>query len=241
MDRWDWTRVLGPLAPYAAGYERWLLARGFASLSLPRRMWQFDHLSRWLEREALSADQLTPGRAQEFLVARRNAGYVTWVSGLSLRLPLGYLREVGAIPSGSPVLTDRRVDRLLEDYRVYLARERGLDRGGDPQVRERCSLVFGGQGTDRRAGLGAPDCGRCQRVSRPGVPAAECLGSADAGGQAPRPVALSARRGVDPDSVAVGGSRGRGSSRPLAGAWARAGGRTQFGGQLRSSEGHGSS
>src|SRR5579862_7586030 len=126
MDRWDWTRVSGPLAPYAAGYERWLLARGFASLSLPRRMWQFDHLSRWLEHEGLSTDQLTPARAQEFLVARRCAGYVTWVSDLSLRLPLGYLREAGVIPSGSPLLTDRPVDRLLEDYRLYLARERGL-------------------------------------------------------------------------------------------------------------------
>ena len=126
MDRWDWTRVSGPLARYAAGYDGWLADQGFAPRSRPGRMRQFDDLSRWLEQVALSAEELTPARVEQFVAERRNAGHVRWVSPLSLRLPLRYLRESGVIPTASRVLTDRRLDRLLEDYRVYLERERGL-------------------------------------------------------------------------------------------------------------------
>ena len=126
MDRWDWSCVSGSLAPYAAGYERWLVGRGFVPLALPKRMRQLDHLSRWLECEGVSAGQLTQERVERYLVARRAAGYVTWVSGLSMRLPLAYLRGVGVVPAAMPALAERPVERLLEDYCVYLARERGL-------------------------------------------------------------------------------------------------------------------
>jgi integrase/recombinase XerD len=39
---------------------------------------------------------------------------------------LGYLREIGVVPAPRPVSMHRRLERLLEDYRVYLACERGL-------------------------------------------------------------------------------------------------------------------
>jgi integrase/recombinase XerD len=126
MDRWDWARVSGPLAPYAAGYDRWLMGQGFAPLSRPRRMRQFDDLSRWLEHEGLSTRELAPQRVEQFLVARREAGCVRSVSELSMRLPLGYLREIGVVPAPRPVSMERRLEQLLEDYRVYLARERGI-------------------------------------------------------------------------------------------------------------------
>ena len=125
MDRWDWYCVSGSLSPYAAGYERWLVDRGFARLALQKRMRQLDDLSRWLEREGLSGGQLTPQRAEKYVAARRAAGYVTWVSELSLRLPLAHLRGIGVVPA-RPGLAERPVERLLEDYCVYLARERGL-------------------------------------------------------------------------------------------------------------------
>ena len=80
--------VSGPLAPYGAGYVSWLEARGFSPGALGGRVWQLDHLSRWLEREGLVGAELTLGRVEEFLVARRSAGYVTWVSALSMRMPL---------------------------------------------------------------------------------------------------------------------------------------------------------
>ena len=72
---------------------------------------QFDHLSRWLDREGLRVDQLTPARQEQFLAARRAAGYRTWVSARSLRVPLAYLREVVPVP-----VPDGPLEGLLEDY-----------------------------------------------------------------------------------------------------------------------------
>jgi integrase/recombinase XerD len=118
--------VSGPLAPYAEAYERWLLARGFRPRGVPKRVWQLDHLSRWLERERLTADRLSPERAEQFVAARRAAGYRTWVSSLSMRLPLAFLREIGVAPASMPTAPAGEVERLLSAYRQYLVRERGL-------------------------------------------------------------------------------------------------------------------
>ena len=118
--------VSGPLAGYAWGFEGWLAAKGFTAQGTCHRVWQFDHLSRWLEREGLQPDQLTPARLEQFLAARRAAGYVTWVSPRSLRVPLTYLREVGAVAPLAPAMAAGVIDELLCDYRRYLACERGL-------------------------------------------------------------------------------------------------------------------
>ena len=118
--------VSGPLAEHAAGFERWLAAKGYSAQGAWHRLWQLDHLSRWLEREQLRPDELTPGCLEQFLAARRAAGYLTWVSPRSLRVPLAFLREVGAVPVLAPIATDGPIDELLGDYRRYLVFERGL-------------------------------------------------------------------------------------------------------------------
>ena len=92
-------------------------AKGFTAQGTCHRVWQFDHLSRSLEREGLQPDQLTPARLEQFLAARRAAGYVTWVSPRSLRVPLTYLREVGAVAPLAPAMAAGVIDELLCDYR----------------------------------------------------------------------------------------------------------------------------
>ena len=84
MGRKVWFPVVsGPLAPYAAGFERWLADRGYAPWTVGDRLYQLDQLSRWLEGEGLTAGELTTMRAAEFASARRRAGLVTWCSKLS--------------------------------------------------------------------------------------------------------------------------------------------------------------
>jgi len=130
MGDWVWApAVAGPLAPSAAGYESWLAARSFSRRTVPGRVWQLDHLSRWLDREGLGPEELTPERVELFLAARRAAGYVTWVSPLSMRLPLAFLREVGVVPVSAASVADGPLEELLDGYRRYLARERGLAQG----------------------------------------------------------------------------------------------------------------
>jgi integrase/recombinase XerD len=152
----------GPLAQYAAGYGSWLAARGYSRWTVAHRLWQLDLLSRWLDRERLEPGELTPERVMEFLAARRAAGYSSWVSGRSMTLPLGYLRELGVVPvETAPAVVDDPLERLLADYCRYLLDERGLT--------ER--TVFGRYGSAARLFLTG-------RVSADGSGLA-CLGGAE--------------------------------------------------------------
>jgi integrase/recombinase XerD len=118
--------VSGPLAPFAAGFASWLTSRAYSPSAAADRLYQFDQLSRWLEREGLGVDELTGERAERFLAARRAAGLVTWVAPQSTLLPLGYLRALGVAPAPAAVLAQGPLEELLEDYRRYLSIERGL-------------------------------------------------------------------------------------------------------------------
>ena len=127
MGRKVWFPVVsGPLAPYAAGFERWLADRGYAPWTVGDRLYQLDQLSRWLERERLTAGELTTMRAAEFASARRRPGLVTWCSKRNAALPLQYLREIGIVMPPAPTIVDDPVEQLLADYRRYLLIERGL-------------------------------------------------------------------------------------------------------------------
>jgi site-specific recombinase XerD len=89
-------------------------------------VYQFDQLSRWLQREGLGAVELTGEQAERFAAARRAAGLVTWAAPRSAMLPVGYLRGLGVAPPPVPVLAQGPLQELLADYRRYLSVERGL-------------------------------------------------------------------------------------------------------------------
>ena len=118
--------VRGSLAPWAPGFEDWLVARGFSRWTVRQRVCLFAVLSGWLEREGLGAGDLDEARAGLFVAARRRAGLKSWVSPRCVALPLTYLREVGAVPPPVPVAADGPVEVLLGGYREYLLVERGL-------------------------------------------------------------------------------------------------------------------
>lgn len=118
--------VSGPLALWEAPYRSWLAAQGFTPGTIGDVMFHLDGLSRWLERERVAVSELTPERVGEFERERLAAGYCRrWAR--CARLPLRFLREVGAAPQiPAPARVDGPVERVLVDYRAYLARERGL-------------------------------------------------------------------------------------------------------------------
>jgi integrase/recombinase XerD len=125
--KWVWDpNVSGPLEPYATGFRSWLEERGFSGSGVSHRTWQFGHLSRWLEGEGLGSGELTAQHVERFLTARRSAGYRTWVSSLSLRVPLRYLTEIGVVQATERVGGDGPLEQLLDDYHRYLECERGL-------------------------------------------------------------------------------------------------------------------
>ncbi|MGO9975806.1 MAG: hypothetical protein ACLP01_23980 [Solirubrobacteraceae bacterium] len=119
-------RVSGPLVSWEVPYRSWLVAQGFTRASIGDVMFHFAGLSCWLERERPAVGELTPERVEQFELERLAAGYSRrWAR--CTRLPLRFLREVGAVPQVSaPVVANGPIERVLLDYRAYLARERGL-------------------------------------------------------------------------------------------------------------------
>lgn len=127
MGRRVWVPVVsGPLASFSAGFESWLRCRAYSSSAAADRLYQFDRLSRWLEREGLGVDDLTGVQAERFAAARRAAGLVTWASPQSVMVPLEYLRSVGVAPAVVPRNAQGPLEELLADYCRYLSIERGL-------------------------------------------------------------------------------------------------------------------
>jgi len=161
--------VRGPLAPYAPGFASELSARGYSPWSVMRRLWLLDHLSRWLERERLRAGELTPPWVEEFLRARRAAGYVTWVSPHSMVLPLDYLRGVGVVPEVAPTAPAGPLEELLAAYRRYLASERGLARSTIAAYDHDARLFLSG-----RSGVDGPHFERLSAADVTGFLAREC-------------------------------------------------------------------
>jgi integrase/recombinase XerD len=121
-------RVSGPLAVYADGFWASLAEQGYAPSSAADQLRLMAHLSRWLAQQGADAAGLTAGRVEEFLAVRRDS-HVRLVSPRALAPVLGFLRGLGVVPPQPAPVASTSVDRLLEDYRCYLAGELGLAAG----------------------------------------------------------------------------------------------------------------
>jgi integrase/recombinase XerD len=118
-------RVTGPLEPYVSGFVAALVERGYTPVSAARQLRLMAHVSRWLASERFGPDDLSPARVEQFVAARRAAGYVNYLTPRALLALLEYLRDVGVVPpAGDPVLSE--VEELLGSYRARLCSERGL-------------------------------------------------------------------------------------------------------------------
>lgn len=126
MGRVSWTRGDGPLAPFAAGYQRELLQRGYSPGTAKHHLVLMGQFSRWLVSEGLGVGELTQARFEEFFWALRTGGGRWRVPTMASMAPLlGYLRSQQAVPVEPPGHSTPR-DELLERYRHYLVNDRGL-------------------------------------------------------------------------------------------------------------------
>jgi len=125
-DRAARVRVVGPLARYADGFAAVLVQRGYAPSSAAGQLQLMAHLSRWLVQSGLAGSDVTASIVEQFLQARRAAGYGQWLSVRGMAPLLAYLRGVGLAPVPPPVLAKTPVETLLAAYRVFLVEERGL-------------------------------------------------------------------------------------------------------------------
>jgi len=119
-------KVTGPLVPYVAGFRAELDSQGYRPNAMTDQLRLMAHVSRWLASKSLDLEQLTPERVEEFLVARRAAGYALWCSLKGVAPLLAYLRRLGVVPLPERTGPTTPVEQLLEVYRCYLVEERGL-------------------------------------------------------------------------------------------------------------------
>lgn len=117
----------GALADHRYGLWEALLANGYSPLSALNVLRLAAHLSRWLQEQEQPLDALTHECIQTFFDARRGAGYTQFLTPRSLEVIVRHLEAVGAIclPLRVPALMSP-VDQLVQEYRDYLRRERGL-------------------------------------------------------------------------------------------------------------------
>lgn len=119
--------VSGPLEPHVPGFLDELARRGYAPWSATSYLGLMGHLSRWLSANELAVGELTQQLVQDFVDERRAHGYAKGRSARGMvRVLTTYLREIGAMPDMVPSLPDTPLEWLLEEFTVYLARERGL-------------------------------------------------------------------------------------------------------------------
>ncbi len=118
--------VPGPLEQYAPGFRAWLLARGYTPLTTVPQLQLMAHVSRWLEREGLTAAGLTGQQAGRFLAARHAAGSQRPRKPAGLRPLLGYLGGLGVLPPEPPGPPPDAASVLIAEFAEYLRSERGL-------------------------------------------------------------------------------------------------------------------
>lgn len=118
----------GPLGPFESGFRERLEELGYTRASAEDQRQLMAQLSAWLAVEGLDAEGLTAEAADRFLAARRADGR-RHLTTRALTPLLGLLRESGVAPVAGPPHALTAAEQLLEDYRGYLVRERGLAAG----------------------------------------------------------------------------------------------------------------
>jgi len=126
MDVLYGVRMTGPLTPHARGLAGELARLGFTEMSARGQLGLAAHLSRWLAAAGLGTMALTAPVAEEYLAARRAAGYTAYLTPKALAPLLGYLRELGVAPEAEITVPATQAEALLERYQRYLLAERGL-------------------------------------------------------------------------------------------------------------------
>jgi integrase len=118
--------VPGPLGQYAPGYRTWLLDRGYAPLTTVSQLQLMAHVSRWLEREGLTATVLAGQEPGRFLAVRHAAGIRKPRTMAGLRPLLDYLGGLGVLPQEPPDPPLDAASVLIAEFAEYLRSERGL-------------------------------------------------------------------------------------------------------------------
>lgn len=139
-------RVTGPLVSYVDGFRQELAVQGYTVQPQDRNLRTLAHVSRWMASERLAVGELTTGRLEEFLEARRREGYHHALSMRAVRPLMEHLRALGVVPQEDVTPGTGALDIVVEEYGRYLVSERGLTAsvvGKYTRLARSCLAAFG--------------------------------------------------------------------------------------------------
>ena len=116
----------GPLAIYIDVFSDQLIRQGYSCATAREKLRLVAHLSRWLDRSKLSVADLNEACIERFRRYRRRQGRVDRHAASTCKALLEQLRETGVITPSPDLREDNEQRRIEDDYKKYLARERGL-------------------------------------------------------------------------------------------------------------------
>jgi hypothetical protein len=101
---------------------------GYAPSTVARHMQVVGRLSRFLQQRGLAARELDAGVLEEFFDNLHTHHGSSWPTAKSLAWLVDYLRLVGVTPATPASLPKSAQEELIDRYRTYLVKERGLAR-----------------------------------------------------------------------------------------------------------------
>jgi site-specific recombinase XerD len=117
-------RKAGPLGREVEGYRAWLTQRGYTEQTVRNMLQYLGQLGRWLQARRLEVSDLDEQRMVAFLADRQVAGAPRVLGPRAMDPLLTYLRQTAAAPPARVPVAP--MDVLLEQYRSWMLRERGL-------------------------------------------------------------------------------------------------------------------
>lgn len=118
--------VEGPLAEYADGYSGELSRLGYKQDQAGKHMVLVAELSAWMQRVGIGPAELSTALLEEFFGERRRRGCPWLVTTRSVAGLLAWLRDAGALAVAESPAPPGSVEALVERYRAFLVRQRGL-------------------------------------------------------------------------------------------------------------------
>jgi hypothetical protein len=117
------------LESFAPNFAAELRLAGYTPGSAAQQVRLLVHVSCWLQSEGLGSQDLIAEAVGRVLVARREAGYVDYLSVKAIDPMLRHLRVIGAAPAAVLPQAVSPTGVLLARFGVYLTVDRGLVAG----------------------------------------------------------------------------------------------------------------
>jgi site-specific recombinase XerD len=117
---------VGPLSGYLDAFAQKLSEHGYAIDTGQQQLRVVSHLSQWMGRRGLRAQDLSEQVLQRFLADRRRQERMRSTDPRALGWLLEHLRQTGVVERTSPSRADGMRGPLERDFERYLLQERGL-------------------------------------------------------------------------------------------------------------------